>query len=391
MTSWTFLVLGGALLLLFFFIGAITNRIRFPTALAFILLGIMLIRYSPAQSQPLRQAAQIGIVLMFFLRGLEFPVERMLQIARRVWPAGLMDLILSFGGSYLIARLFGLDLMTSFILGSVAYASSSSIIIKMMEDNQRLAAPESEFILALLIFEDLIAPVLVSFLATMASGAELTAGQGGLILGKVAILAISAGLLGRYVFKRAGGFFARYLDGDIMPLFTVGLALLVAGFAMYMGLSEFLGAFLAGVMLSETGQASELDHLLLPIRNLVLPFFFFWFGASIQVGQGIPMIYVMIVLVIWSLVGKFAVGYAGGRLYGLNKLRSLRAGLSLIPRGEFSAIAAAFASASLRIFAGVYILVTALLGMVFFMRAFPLARRLAGLPPAEEKRRDEIR
>ncbi len=385
MGSWSFLLAGGALLIAFFAIGILSEKVRFPSTLAFILLGLIMIRFFPFQSTPLQQAAQIGIVLMFFTRGLEFPIERMLQIARRVWPAGLMDAVISFGGSFLIARMFSLDFFTSFVIAAVAYASSSSIIVKMLEENRRLAAEESEFILALLIFEDLIAPVMVSFLASTAAGTALGLSGAGWVLAKVALLAFGSGIVGRVFFRRSSGFFVRYLEEDFMPLFAVGWALLTAGLAMAMGLSEFLGAFLAGVMISEAGQAAELDHLLLPVRNLVLPFFFFWFGSTIQIGQGISLYPLLFVLLAWSILGKFGVGYFGGRAYGLTPMRSYRAGLSLIPRGEFSAIAAAFASTPLRIFSGIYILLTALVGMVFFNQAYPLARRLAGMPPAKAK------
>ena len=377
--SWTFLVLGGALLLAFFFVGVLTERFRFPSALAYILLGLVLIRFSPADSEPLQQAAQIGIILLFFLRGLEFPVERMIGIAQKIWPAGLMDLLVSFVGSFFLARLFGLDFFTSFILGAVAYASSSSIIIKLMEENRRLAAPESEFILALLIFEDLAAPVIVSFMASMQGGGALEGAEVAIILLKVIFLGVGSGLLGRFLFKKSGGFFFRYLEEDFMPLFAVGWALLTAGFAMALGLSEFMGAFLAGVMLSETGQSVELDHLLLPVRNLLLPFFFFWFGSTIQLGHGFPMVSVLLALLLWSVLGKFGVGLIGGLFFGLTPLRAVRAGLSLIPRGEFSAIAAGFAAAPLRIFSGLYILCTAFMGMGLFTYAFPLAKKLVNL------------
>ena len=126
------------------------------------------------------------------------------------------------------------------------------------------------------------------------------------------------------------------------------------------------------------------------MRNLALPFFFFWFGSTIQIGQGVPYFPILMVLLVWSTLGKFAVGYAGGRLYGLTPMRSYRAGLSLVPRGEFSAIAAAFAAAPLRIFAGVYIVGTALVGMILFNNAYPLARRLAGMPPARPKKEKSL-
>lgn len=367
--SLPFLLILGLMLFLFFTTGMTCYKFKFPTVLALILLGMLAGGFLGRLEQVLFYAAEIGIVLLFFLLGLEFPLRRMLEILKKIWRAGLLDVLLNFGGGFLIATAFGLDWTIALFVGGVSYASSSSITIKMLEDKKRLAAEESEFILALLIFEDLIAPIMVSILLSLHGGADISAGSLGDLALKIFGFFSAAIFLSFYVFRKLGDFVGKYLETDIMPLFTVGMSLSLAGLAIYVGLSEVLGAFLAGVMLSETGKASDLEHLTLPLRDLILPFFFFWFGTSISVGGGVPLTGMLLVLVIWSVAGKIIVGVLGGRFYGLSPVRSLRAGLSLVQRGEFSAIIASLAQPEIRLFSGIYILITAFLGIFFFNNA----------------------
>jgi CPA2 family monovalent cation:H+ antiporter-2 len=122
-------------------------------------------------------------------------------------------------------------------------------------------------------------------------------------------------------------------------------------------------------MLSETGKSSDLEHLILPVRDITLPFFFFWFGTTISLGEGVFSFWLLVLMIFWSVAGKLLTGYAGSRLFGLSPRVSLRAGFSLIPRGEFSAIIASLAAPQLRVFSGIYILVTAFIGVYLFQKA----------------------
>jgi monovalent cation:H+ antiporter-2, CPA2 family len=322
-----------------------------------------------AKSDTVHIVGEIGIVLLFFILGLEFPLSRMIDISKKIWPAGLLDVLLNLGVAMGIALLFGMDPMSALVIGSVAYATSSSISAKMLEEQKRLANPETEFILALLIFEDLVAPILVSFIAGARLGEEMSIGFVLILLFKIILLMLGAILLGLYGFKRLSAFISRHIQRDFMPLLATGIALAYAGIAISLGLSEILGAFLAGVMLSETGKSSEVEHLILPIRDITLPFFFFWFGTTISFGEGVSYIPMMIVLVLWAVAGKILTGFIGGRLFGLSKKISFRAGFSFVHRGEFSAIIASLAVPQLRIFSGIYIVVTAFIGVFLFQKA----------------------
>ncbi len=363
-----FLLFAGLILCTFFLVSFTSQKFRLPSVLLYIILGVAVSSFFH-DIEAIHTVAEIGIVLLFFILGLEFPLARMVSISKKIWPAGLLDVLLNMGGAMLIGVVFGLSFISAFIIGSVAYATSSSISAKMLEEKKRLANPEAEFILALLIFEDLVAPVLVSFIAGTNAGQSLSPMFMGTLLLKILLLVFGAIAIGIYGFKRLNQFVSRYIQHDFMPLLAVGVALAYAGLAISMGLSEILGAFLAGVMLSETGRSTELEHLILPIRDLTLPFFFFWFGTTIYFGEGVSYVPMMGVLVIWAVAGKILTAYAGGRMFGLSPRVSIRAGFSMVQRGEFSAIIASMALPQLRVFSGIYIVLTAFIGVYLFGRA----------------------
>ncbi len=368
MAELPFLLLAGLILCTFFIVSFTSQKLRLPSVLIYILLGACVALFS-AKSETIHIVGEIGIVLLFFILGMEFPLSRMVEISKKIWPAGLLDVLLNLGVAMGIALFFGLDPMSALVIGSVAYATSSSISAKMLEEQKRLANPETEFILALLIFEDLVAPILVSFIAGAQLGEEMNIGFVLMLLFKIVLLMLGAILLGLYGFKRLSAFISRHIQRDFMPLLAIGIALAYAGVAISLGLSEILGAFLAGVMLSETGKSSEVEHLILPVRDITLPFFFFWFGTTISFGEGVSYIPMMIVLVLWAVAGKILTGFIGGRFFGLSKKISFRAGFSFVQRGEFSAIIASLAVPQLRIFSGIYIVVTAFIGVFLFQKA----------------------
>lgn len=372
MENISFLLLTGLMLCLFFAISFASHKFRLPSVLIYIVLGTAVSSLF-FESELIHIAAEIGIVLLFFILGLDFPLARMVTISKRIWPAGFLDVGLNLGGAMGIALLFGLDPISAFIIGSIAYATSSSISAKMLDEKKRLANSETEFILALLIFEDLVAPILVSFIASVQGGDKVSVAFMGVLVLKIIVLAVGAILMGHYGFRRLNNFVAKYMETDFMPLLAVGLALGYAGLAVALGLSEILGAFMAGVMLSETGRSSEIERLLLPVRDLTLPFFFFWFGTTIHFMKGVPYVGMMVALALLAIAGKIITAYVGSRWFGLSPKVSCRAGFSMVHRGEFSAIIASLTLPQLRIFSGVYILITAFIGVYLFSRAPDIA------------------
>lgn len=373
-------ILGGVLFLLFFFTSYFFQKLRLPSLLAYILLGVaMAAMLTDTEVRAVDEISRTGIVLLFFLLGLHFPLNRLISISRRIWKVGIMDIVLNFGGSILLALLLGFDLIFALIIGGVAYASSSAITVNLLEETNRLNSPEGEFKLALLIFEDLAAPIIVSVLVGLSATGIITGGALTIVFLKVVVLTVASILLAYFVFRKADLFIQRHINKDFMPLLAIAIAFIFAGIAEYMDLSKLLGAFLAGVMLSETGTSGEFDRMIDPVKNLFMPFFFFWFGTSLDLGAGEVFPLALLLLVLWGIAAKMVVGLWGGRIYGLTVKGSLRAAFSLGQRGEFSVVIAALAASTLRLFLGIYIAATAMAGVYLFRMAPSLADRIGAL------------
>ncbi|WP_337193963.1 cation:proton antiporter [Pontibacillus yanchengensis] len=374
----------GIVLILIFWLGLLSLKIKFPTVILYILLGIVLAD-ALHENELLHFASEIGIVLLFFLLGLEFNIKRLGGIATKIWPAGLLDVALSLGVAMLLCLVFGLDLFTSFLIGGVTYATSSSITAKLLDDTSRMANSETEFILALLIFEDLVAPIVVAVIMGMSSGENFQLMDLGILFGKIIGLAAGAVLLGKTLFKRFEELLIKIEDEDFKIALLIGISLAYGGLALYLGLSEVLGAFLAGMMLSEIGKIERVEQTVLPVKDLMLPLFFVYFGTTIEFGDGVPKVGLLITLIGWSLVAKVLVGMIGGRMYGLSKRVSFRAGLSICARGEFSVVIAALATGVIKVFSGIYIVIAAFIGMVLFERAPQITNLIYGKPQKKKK------
>lgn len=369
------LIIAGGIFILLFAVGFIGMKIRIPGVVLYILLGIGL--GGPFSGNHLLYlAGEVGIVLLFFMLGMEFPASRLAGIAKKVAPAGTLDLALNLFVTMGICVIFGLDWITSFLMGGVVYTTSSSITAKILETSKRMANPEAEFMLALLIFEDIAAPMAVAILVGLTAGSALTAMTFGVIIAKIVFLIIGAVIIGHLIFSRLGRFVDRYITHDTFVLLVVGIALAYGGLALMLNLSEVLGAFLAGIILAEVRRTDKMEHTILPIRDLFLPLFFFYFGTTITFGGGVPMVPLLLVLLTWSIAGKIITGYVGARLYGLSKKVALRAGLSFTSRGEFSVIIAAMAADTIRVLSGVFILSSAMIGILLFELAPRITKAL---------------
>ncbi|MCA1011066.1 cation:proton antiporter [Halobacillus halophilus] len=378
-------LLGAGLILLFiFYLGFLSLKIKVPNVILYILLGIILADFLH-NSELLHFASEIGIVLLFFILGLEFNVNRLGGIAKKIWPSGLLDVFLSLGVTTGIALLFNLDLFSSFLIGGITYATSSSITAKLLDDRGRMANTETEFMLAILIFEDLVAPIVVAILFGVSSGESFTSLTFILLVGKILGLAALAIILSKTLFKRFETFLDRIDDEDFKIALLVGIALSFGGLALLLGLSEVLGAFLAGMMLAEIGKIEKVEQTVYPVRDLMLPTFFIYFGTTIELGDGVPMAGLLVSILVWSVLSKILLGVLGGPLYGLSKRVSLRAGLSMCARGEFSVVIASTAAGVLKVFSGLYIVIAAFIGMLLFEQASWITNKVYGKPVKKKR------
>lgn len=338
------LLLGGGLLLGAIALAGILFRLlRLTTIPAFILLGIAL-RPLVGDSALVELSAVLGVVLLLFSMGLEFSLRALLAARRRIVVHGARDLVIAFPVGLLAGLALDWGLLGGLLLAGACYVSSSAIVSKGIIELRRTAYPESEVALGVLVFEDLVVALLLALL----SGAVL-AGEGvmsGLFGAGRAVAffggAIVVAVVGRPVLDRL----LDTEDDDLFLLLTGAAVLLLAGAAAYAGLSEALGAFLAGTLLAETAHKERVAALFAPLQGLFAALFFLSFGMEIDAAEFAAVWLRALALAALAIAAKLAAGWWIGRADGLSRRASFSLGVMLVPRGEFSIVLAGLAGAA---------------------------------------------
>lgn len=367
------IVLLGLALTLISVFSLLIERLYFPSILAFIAIGVG-VGFFWDGNEVFKIAGEIGIILLFFLLGLKFPLRELWKRMRKVWKAGVLDIVLSFGVSFGIALLFGLDFPRAFLIGAVLYATSSSISAKLLERHSEKHEDIKEFVLALLIFEDIFAPLLLTIAPFIIQEEPVAMTDIGKVFAGFLIFGVLLFIGSSFVSKQHK-FSKHLLRQDDASIGLIGLILFFAGIGMVFGLSEILGAFIAGIMLADIHDVRPLKRLTVPVRDLFLPIFFISFGISINLEKGVIVNTLFFVLIVWGVVSKWIVGRVGGRIYGLSRVQANEAGFSLAPRGEFSILFTALSNGAINLFVGLYIFVSAIVGIILFRFSEYLAEK----------------
>lgn len=342
----------------------IIERLFFPSILAFIAIGVA-VGFFWNGNEVFKIAGEIGIILLFFLLGLKFPLGELMKRFKRVWKAGVLDIVLAFGVTIGIAMLYGLNFSQSFLIGAVLFATSSSISARMLERHADKHENVKEFVLALLIFEDMVAPLILTVAPFIIQDEPIQVSDIGKVFAGFLIFGVLLFIGSRFV-KKQPKIAKHLLRHDDASIGLIGLILFFAGIGMVFGLSEILGAFIAGIMLAGIHDVRPLKRLTVPVRDLFLPIFFISFGISINLDQGVFVNTLFFVLIAWGVLSKWIVGRIGGRMYGLTRVQANEAGFSLAPRGEFSILFTALSNGAINLFVGLYIFVSAIIGIVLF-------------------------
>lgn len=367
------IVLLGLALTLISVLSLLIERLFFPSILAFIAIGVG-VGFFWDGNEVFKVAGEIGIILLFFLLGLKFPLRELWKRMRKVWKAGILDIILSFGVSFGIALAFGLDFPRAFLIGAVLYATSSSISAKLLERHSEKHEDIKEFVLALLIFEDIFAPLLLTVAPFIIQEEPVAMSDIGKVFAGFLIFGVLLFIGSSFVSKQQK-FSKHLLRQDDASIGLIGLILLFAGIGMVFGLSEILGAFIAGIMLADFHDVRPLKRLTVPVRDLFLPIFFISFGISINLEKGVIVNALFFVLIVWGVLSKWIVGRVGGRIYGLTRVQANEAGFSLAPRGEYSILFTALSNGAINLFVGLYIFVSAIVGIILFRFSEYLAEK----------------
>jgi CPA2 family monovalent cation:H+ antiporter-2 len=307
--------------------------------------------------------ADIGVILLLLLLGLEYSADELVGNLRLAAPAGLADLLLNFPPGVLAGLLLGWSPLTAVVLGGVTYVTSSGIVAKVLGDLGRLGNRETPVVLSILVIEDLAMAVYLPLVTGLLVGGSVLAAAlpvGAALAMVVAVLVLAV---------RYGGAFSRLVfhhNDEVLLLLILGLALVVAGLAQRLQVSAAVGAFLVGIALS--GPAADAARSLLsPLRDLFAAVFFVFFGLRTD-PDAIPAVAgAAAALALATAATKVATGLWAARRAGIATPGRWRAGVALIARGEFSIVIAGLAVSAgrepdLGPLVATYVLILAVLG-----------------------------
>lgn len=378
----------GAVLLALAVLGRTAARLRLPSIPLYLLAGLALgeggLVPLDASAEFIRIAADLGVVLLLLLLGLEYSTDELHHGLRTNWPAGLVDLVANLVPGVLAGLLLGWGPLAALVLGGVTYISSSGIIAKLIGDLDRMGNRETPVVLSVLVIEDLAMAVFLPVVGVLLVGGSPLEG---LVSVGIALAVVVVALAASARYGQQASVLIHSRSNELLLLTVLGLTLLVAGLAEEVQVSAAVGAFVLGVTLS--GQVAEQGReLLAPIRDVFGGIFFVFFGLQIDPATLPPMLVPAAVLALVTAATKLGSGWWAAARAGIGVRGRVRAAVSLVPRGEFSIVIAGLGVAGglnrdLGPLSATYVLILAVAGSIVmrFSDQLPVGRRRPGRPP----------
>jgi monovalent cation:H+ antiporter-2, CPA2 family len=283
--------------------------------------------------------AEIGVILLLFVIGIEFPYAKIKSIGKVSIGVGTIGLFSTLGVLFYASTALGLQFMDALFISAALSISSTAIIVKLLEDMGKIRKGSSILILGILIVEDIIAVILISTLQSIALVGTVS------VESIVVIVLVAAGLivgtftLGTRVIPPLIDRVAAAENREILLLSVLGLCFGYALLANIVGLSVAIGAFLAGVLVAESKSAEVAKLLSSPIKDMFVAIFFISVGALMDVSQLENYIFIAIALIAVATGMKFGGNMLGNFIFRQKRGKALRSAFTLAaPRGEFSIV-----------------------------------------------------
>jgi CPA2 family monovalent cation:H+ antiporter-2 len=320
------------------------QRLRLPVVLGYVLAGVLvgpnLALGFVADPQVVRTLSELGVILLMFALGLDLTVRRLIQVAPTAGLTALVEVNLMLLLGYAVGRALGWSVVECLFAGGVVAISSTTIVAKAF-DEQGVRGPLRDLVIGILLAEDVAAVALLATLTAVATGAGVSAGEVAVTVEKLAAFLLALVAVGIAVVPRVMRAVVRLDRPETTLVVSIGLCFALALLARAAGYSTALGAFVAGVLVAESGQAHKVEPLVLPVRDVFAAIFFVSVGMEFDprvVAGNLPAV-AALTLVVWA--GKITGVAAGAFVTGNGVVTSLRAGLTLAQIGEFSFIIAA--------------------------------------------------
>ena len=283
--------------------------------------------------------AEIGVILLLFVIGIEFPYSKIKSIGRVAIGVGTIGLMSTLGVVFYSASALGLNFMDSLFIAAALSISSTAIIVKILEDMGRIRKESSILVLGILIVEDVIAVILISSLQSIALVGSVSLESILLVVVVATGLIVGTFTIGTKIIPRLIDRIAESEHREILLLSVLGVCFGYALLANIVGLSVAIGAFLAGVLVAESKSSEVAKILASPIKDMFVAIFFISVGALMDISHLENYIFIAIALIAVATGMKFGGNLIGNFLFRQKRGKSFRSAFALAsPRGEFSIV-----------------------------------------------------
>jgi monovalent cation:H+ antiporter-2, CPA2 family len=354
-TDLAFIMIIGAIVTLAFF------KIKQPLIIGYLFAGMLLGPLSPLWSwilpsgshpsdmlegigiltdiSALNLFSEIGVILLLFVIGIEFPYAKIKSIGRIAIGVGTIGLFTTLGAIFYAASFLGLNSMDSLFIAAALSISSTAVIVKILEEMGRIKRESTILVLGILIVEDVIAVILISSLQSIALVGTVSIESILIVVIVATGLIVGTFTIGTKIITPLIDRVAASERHEILLLSVLGVCFGYALLANIVGLSVAIGAFLAGVLVAES-KSSEVSKLLAsPIKDMFVAIFFVSVGALMDVSQLQNYIFIAIALIAVAIGMKFGGNLLGNFLFRQKRDKAVRSAFTLAaPRGEFSIV-----------------------------------------------------
>ena len=368
------------------------HRLKQPVVLGYIVAGFIIGPHTPPfglihDEDTIKTLAELGVIFLMFCLGLEFSLRKLFKVGATAFIAAFLEIVLMIWIGYQIGQFFGWNTMDSLFLGAILAISSTTIIVKALNDlkmkNQRFA----QLIFGVLIVEDILGIGIIALLSGIAVSGTVSSGEVFSTVGKLSLFMIVALVIGILLVPRLLAYVAKFESNEMLLITVLGLCFGFCLLVVKLEYSMVLGAFLIGAIMAESRQLVKIERLIEPVRDMFSAIFFVAIGLMIDPMILLDYAWPIAVITVAVVLGKMLSCWLGAFIAGNDGRTSLRVGMGLSQIGEFSFIIAALGmtlqvtSDFLYPVAVAVSAITTLLTPYLIRAADPLSQSLAGVMP----------
>ena len=322
------------------------HRFKQPVVLGYILAGVIIGPHTPPfplikDDATIQTLSELGVIFLMFSLGLEFSLRKLRQVGSTALIAATLEIIVMMAIGYGIGRLFNWSSMDSLFLGAIISISSTTIIMKALDELGLRGEKFAGMVFGILIVEDIMGIVLIAMLSGIARTGTLQSWDAVLTMGQLAVFLVVSLVLGLIAVPRLVGFVAKFRSQEMLLITVLGLCFGFCLLTVKLGFSLALGAFLIGAILAEAKEIGKIEDIMSPIRDMFSAVFFVSVGLLIDPTLLFTYAGPIAVITVAVVVGQVATIFMGTYLAGHDLRTSARVGMSMSQIGEFSFIIAA--------------------------------------------------